>query len=390
MIDRIHGAAAGLEAVNMSEILSKFANDMVCRAVAGRSFRVEGRDRIFRDLIAQAFDILGGINLESFYPGLANAAGGVLLWPALRKAEKLRDRWSELLDKLIEQHSSGEGAGEDEQETDFIHVLLAVEEEYGLTRDNIRGILSVSISFILLPFSSMFACTCIGRQDMFIYTSALFARLGQQNMFAAGTDTTFLLLEFAMAELMLHQDVMAKLQAEVRKSPPNKGQTTVVIGEDDALVGTTTYLKAVIKETLRLHPPVPLLVPHLSQEDCDVDGYTIPSGMPLLVNAWAIGRDPRLWDAAEEFVPERFVRGGGGVDFRGMDFEFLPFGSGRRMCPGVNFALASTEILLANLVFHFDWELPRGVDTVDMAEVFKLTVSRKQELLLNPRAARGT
>lgn len=224
---------------------------------------------------------------------------------------------------------------------------------------------------------------------MFIYTSALFARLGQQNMFAAGTDTTFLLLEFAMAELMLHQDVMAKLQAEVRKSPPNKGQTTVVIGEDDALVGTTTYLKAVIKETLRLHPPVPLLVPHLSQEDCDVDGYTIPSGMPLLVNAWAIGRDPRLWDAAEEFVPERFVRGGG-VDFRGMDFEFLPFGSGRRMCPGVNFALASTEILLANLVFHFDWELPRGVDTVDMAEVFKLTVSRKQELLLSPRAARGT
>jgi cytochrome P450 len=392
VIDRIHGAAAGLEAVNMSEILSKFANDMVCRAVAGRSFRVEGRDRIFRDLIAQAFDILGGINLESFYPGLANAAGGVLLWPALRKAERLRDRWSELLDKLIEQHSSGEGAGEDEQETDFIHVLLAVEEEYGLTRDNIRGILSVSISFILLRFSSMFACTCIGRQDMFIYTSALFARLGQQNMFAAGTDTTFLLLEFAMAELMLHQDVMAKLQAEVRKSPPNKGQTTVVIGEDDALVGTTTYLKAVIKETLRLHPPVPLLVPHLSQEDCDVDGYTIPSGMPLLVNAWAIGRDPRLWDAAEEFVPERFVRGGGGggVDFRGMDFEFLPFGSGRRMCPGVNFALASTEILLANLVFHFDWELPRGVDTVDMAEVFKLTVSRKQELLLTPRAARGT
>jgi hypothetical protein len=162
VIDRIHGAAAGLEAVNMSEILSKFANDMVCRAVAGRSFRVEGRDRIFRDLIAQAFDILGGINLESFYPGLANAAGGVLLWPALRKAEKLRDRWSELLDKLIEQHSSGEGAGEDEQETDFIHVLLAVEEEYGLTRDNIRGILSVSISFILLPFSSMFGCTCLG------------------------------------------------------------------------------------------------------------------------------------------------------------------------------------------------------------------------------------
>jgi cytochrome P450 len=201
-------------------------------------------------------------------------------------------------------------------------------------------------------------------------------------MFAAGTDTTYLVLEFTIAELMLHQDAMAKLQAEVRKSTP-KGQK--LVNEDD-LVGMT-YLKAVIKETLRLHPPVPLLLPHLSQEDCDADGYAVPAGTSVLVNAWAISRDPAVWDAAEEFMPERFISMGdlGGVDFRGMDFQFLPFGSGRRICPGISFALSSIEIMLANLMLHFDWELPSGVDTVDMTEVFGLTVSRKEKLFLNPR-----
>ncbi|PAN37707.1 hypothetical protein PAHAL_7G116000 [Panicum hallii] len=351
VINKIRDAAAAAAGatVDMSEVLSKFTNDMVCRAVAGRTFRVEGRDRVFRELIDETFAVLGGFNLENLYPGLAKAAGGVLMWPARRRAERLRDRWDELLDKLIDQHmgevAGHEDAGGDgEQESDFISVLLSVQEEYGLTRDNIKGILG--------------------------------------NMFAAGTDTTYLVLEFTIAELMLHQDAMAKLQAEVRKSTP-KGQK--LVNEDD-LVGMT-YLKAVIKETLRLHPPVPLLLPHLSQEDCDADGYAVPAGTSVLVNAWAISRDPAVWDAAEEFMPERFISMGdlGGVDFRGMDFQFLPFGSGRRICPGISFALSSIEIMLANLMLHFDWELPSGVDTVDMTEVFGLTVSRKEKLFLNPR-----
>lgn len=88
-----------------------------------------------------------------------------------------------------------------------------------------------------------------------------------------------------------------------------------------------------------------------------------------------------MWDAAEEFMPERFIRNGEvkGVDFRGKDFQLLPFGSGRRMCPGMNFALASIEIMLANIVYHFDRELPKGVDKIDMTEVSGLTVSRKEK-----------
>jgi cytochrome P450 len=215
---------------------------------------------------------------------------------------------------------------------------------------------------------------------IFIYVN------NEQDMFAAGTDTAYLVLEFTMAELMLHQDVMARLKAEVRSSSmPNKDHQQVMTEEN--LTGMP-YLKAVIKETLRLHPPSPLLLPHQSLEQCTIDGYVVPAGTTVFVNVWAIGRDPRSWgDAAEEFMPERFINKGDteGVDFRGIDFQFLPFGSGRRMCPGVNFALANVEIMLANLVCHFDWEMTEGANEIDMTEVFGLTVHRKEKLILTPR-----
>ncbi|TVU13870.1 hypothetical protein EJB05_37301, partial [Eragrostis curvula] len=347
VIDGIRGAAAAGAAVDMSELLNKFANDMVCRAVAGRSsFRVEGRDRMLRDLIGEGMALLGGFNLENFYPRLAEVAGGALVWPARRKAQRLRRRWDELLDKLIDEHAreAAPGGGGDQRDSDFTHVLLSVKEEYGLTRENIKAILA--------------------------------------DMFVAGTDAAYLVLEFAMAELVRHKDVMSRLQDEVRSS--THGQN--FISEVD-LTGMT-YLKAVIKETLRLHPHSPLLLPHFSIEDCEIDGYTVAAGTTVLVNAWAIGRDPKTWDDAEEFVPERFIVEGDieGIDFRGKDFQFLPFGSGRRMCPGINFALAAIEILLANLVHRFDWKLPKGVDSIDMTEVYRfIAVYRKEKLLLAPR-----
>ncbi|CAN6234726.1 unnamed protein product [Urochloa humidicola] len=350
VIKNIHGAATTRMAVDMSELLSNFTGDMVCRAVSGRSFRVEGRDRVLKELIDEGMALLAGFNLENFYPGLAKAVGGVLVRPARQKAERVRDGWDRIFDKLIDEHASEKVRApvhlEDEDgECDFIHVLLSVQEEYGFTRDDgIKGILV--------------------------------------NMFAAGTDTAYLVLEFAMAELMLHPEAMAKIQHEVRNSIL-KDQNTI---NEDNLIGMT-YLKAVIKETLRLHPPSPLLLPHFSSEDCDdVESFEFPAGTTVLVNVWAIGRDPKVWDAAEEFMPERFIENGEikGPDCRGKDFQLLPFGSGRRMCPGMNFALASIEIMLANIVYHFDWELPKCVDKIDMTEVSGLTVSRKEKLLLVP------
>uniref|UniRef100_A0A0D9XJ07 Cytochrome P450 n=1 Tax=Leersia perrieri TaxID=77586 RepID=A0A0D9XJ07_9ORYZ len=353
LVNIISRAAETCTVVDMSKLLNKCTNDIMCCAVAGQSISVNGRDMVFRKLIDQTFKILGGFNLDSFYPGMTNFAGGLLVLSARRKAKSVRDGWSEVLDKVIDEHAaeladakknrdSGDDCGEN-PEVDFIHVLLSLQEECALTRENIKAI--------------------------------LFEMLG------AGTNSPYLTLEFIMAELMLHQDVMAKLQAEVRKTIP-KGQK--VIHEDD--LTSMIYLKAVIKETLRLHPPVPLLVPRMSHEDCEVDVYTIPAGTTLLVNVWAICRDPMYWVAPEKFMPERFIYNGeiGGVDFRGRDFQFLPFGSGRRMCPAMNYSLASIEIILANLINHFDWELPRGVDAIDMTERFQVFTCRREKLLLLP------
>jgi cytochrome P450 len=205
-----------------------------------------------------------------------------------------------------------------------------------------------------------------------------------KDMFEAGTDTTYIALDYAMAELMRKPQAMDKLQAEVRRCTA-KGKE-VVTQED---LSNMNYLKAVMKETLRLHPPGPLLVPHFSMADCDVEGYTIPSGTRAIVNVWALGRDTSCWESAEEFMPERFMEEAmdAASDFHGNDFRFLPFGSGRRMCPGINSATVTFEMILANLVYHFNWELPEGLSGIDMTEVFGLDVHRKENLLLIPCVA---
>ncbi len=214
----------------------------------------------------------------------------------------------------------------------------------------------------------------------------IFVEINLQDMFQAGTETTSVVLVFAMAELMQKPHLMAKLQAELRTTIPKQGHE--LITERD--LTDMTYLKAVIKETLRLHPPTPLLLPHLAMADCNLDGYTVRSGTRVIVNAWAIGRNSESWEAAEEFLPERFVDDGSAanVDFIGTDFQFLPFGAGRRICPGINFASASMEIILANLLYHFDWDVSAEAaidkDGIDMAEAFGLSVQLKEKLLLVP------
>ena len=204
-----------------------------------------------------------------------------------------------------------------------------------------------------------------------------------QDMFEAGTDTSYMTLEFAMAELIRKPHLMKKLQEEVRRNVTN-GQE--MVAEDD--LPNMTYLKAVIKETLRLHPPVPLMIPHFSLDACTVDGYTIPANTRVVINAWALGRHSGYWENENEFQPERFMNGAG-VDLKPNEFHYLPFGFGRRMCPGVHSASATVETMLANLMYRFDWKLPPGLkeENIDMTEVFGITVSRKEKLILVPVTA---
>ncbi|KAL0911276.1 hypothetical protein M5K25_019407 [Dendrobium thyrsiflorum] len=179
-----------------------------------------------------------------------------------------------------------------------------------------------------------------------------------------------------MSELIKHPKIMQKVQSEVRNA--FKEKENMEKGEINKL----PYLNNVIKETLRLHPVGPLLIPRLCRETIELEGYTIPAGSRIIINAWAIMREPTYWVDSETFRPERFEEVE--FDFKGSKFEYIPFGGGRRICPGITFAITGIEYWLSQLLFHFDWELPEGKrpEELDMKEIFGLTVSRKNDLLL--------
>lgn len=199
-------------------------------------------------------------------------------------------------------------------------------------------------------------------------------------MFVAGTDTSSATLEWTMTELARHPMVMKKAQDEVRNVASSLGKV------EESHLQHLHYLKAVIKETMRLHPPVPLLVPRESMEKCNLDGYEIPAKTRVLINTYAIGRDPTSWENPLQYNPERFMDKN--IEVKDQDFRFLPFGGGRRGCPGYSFGLATVEIALARLLYHFDWALPQGVgaDDMDLGEIFGLATRKKTAIVLVPTA----
>jgi cytochrome P450 len=192
-----------------------------------------------------------------------------------------------------------------------------------------------------------------------------------QDLIAGGTESSAVTVEWALSELLKKPEVFAKATEELDRVV---GRGRWVTEKD---VPSLTYVDAIVKETMRLHPVAPMLVPRLSREDTSVDGYDIPAGTRVLVSVWTIGRDPKLWDAPEEFMPERFI--GNKIDVKGQDFELLPFGSGRRMCPGYSLGLKVIQLSLANLLHGFAWRLPDGVtrEQLSMEEIFGLSTPRK-------------
>lgn len=186
-------------------------------------------------------------------------------------------------------------------------------------------------------------------------------------MLLAGTDTTSVTLEWAMANLLNHPEVLKRLKTEIN-DVSIEGR---LLEESDA--GKCTYLNNVVSETLRLYPAGPLLVPHASSADCKVAGYDIPRGTWLFINAWAIQRDPKEWDEPDAFKPERFES----ETHRG---KFLPFGIGRRACPGMGLAQLVLSSALGSLIQCFDWERDDDV-AVDMSEGRGLTMPKAVPLV---------
>ena len=200
-----------------------------------------------------------------------------------------------------------------------------------------------------------------------------------QQSLAAGSEPLALSLEWTMIELLRHPRVLKKLQEEVRSIP---AQNNLLTSED---VSKMTYLKASMTESFRLHPPTPLLIPRESMDYCNIEGYDIPKGSRVFVNTYAMGRDPEVWDNPLEYRPERFVDNP--FNYNSNSCEFVPFGGGRRICPGMQLSLLTMELALANLLWRFDWELPKGMkpEDVDMTEMPSLSLKRKEELELVPK-----
>ncbi|XP_038681308.1 cytochrome P450 76T24-like [Tripterygium wilfordii] len=198
------------------------------------------------------------------------------------------------------------------------------------------------------------------------------------DLFVAGTDTTSSTLEWAMAELLCNPEKLTKAQTELRK----------VIGKDEIVeeskITELPYLRAVVKETLRLHPPGPFLVPRKANSDVEICGFRVPESAQILVNVWAMGRDPNVWENPNSFVPERFLEVN--IDIKGRDFELLPFGGGRRICPGMPLAVRMLHLTLASLLHSFDWKLADGLkpEKLDMSEKFGIALQKALPLLAVP------
>lgn len=191
------------------------------------------------------------------------------------------------------------------------------------------------------------------------------------DVLAAGTNTSTLTSDWAMAEVLRNPDVGKNARLELDKVVGLKR----VVEESD--IPQLKYIQAIIKETLRLHPTVPLLIPHQNISATKAFGYDIPAKTRLFVNIWAIGRDPSIWEKPLDFIPERFLEGGPHemVEAQGKNFELLPFGAGRRQCPGMVFGLVSVHLQVASLLHAFDWSLPSGMtpDMLDMTDGLGLT-----------------
>ncbi|KAI3433146.1 uncharacterized protein J3R85_007365, partial [Psidium guajava] len=198
------------------------------------------------------------------------------------------------------------------------------------------------------------------------------------DIFLAGVDTSAVLMDWTMAELARNPRAMGKAREEIRSSVGNKKRVV----EDD--LHGLKYLKLVLKEAMRLHPPGVLLIPRETMGHFKLFGYDVDPKTRVHVNVWGMGRDPGLWEDPEEFVPERFE--GSPIDYKGNHFELLPFGAGRRVCPGISTAVAVIELALANVLHSFDWELPKGMaeGDVSMEEGAGLVGFKKVPLTLLP------
>ncbi|KAG6487551.1 flavonoid 3',5'-hydroxylase 1-like [Zingiber officinale] len=335
-------AAEGRPVVLPEILVCALANIVGRIVVSKRVFEEQGEEsNQYKEMIVELLTGGGMFNIGDCVPALA--------WMDLqgiqRKLRRVHARFDSLVTRLLEEHEASKE--ERKERPDFIDAVMANRrgdnDGETISDANVKGIIF--------------------------------------DLFTAGTDTSAIIVEWALAEMLKNPVILRRLQLEIDS----------VVGRDrlvcESDLSKLPYLHAVCKEALRLHPSTPLGLPHFSFDACEVEGYYIPPNTRLLVNIWAIGRDPRAWDHPHEFEPERFLAGGraSGIDPQGNDFELIPFGAGRRICAGKMAGMVFVHYMMGLLVHAFDWRLPKG-EELDMGEKFGLALPKVVPLKALPTA----
>ncbi|CAN0891661.1 Cytochrome P450 76C2 [Linum grandiflorum] len=286
-------------------------------------------------------ELHGALNISDLYPALS-----FLDLQGLRKktnecVRNLREMWDPIISRRVEARGMNNANDSPTRSTrDFLDVLI-------------------DVSNIDISDKKKSICVCM------------------QELLAAVSDTTSATMEWAMAELLKNPKTIATARRELESK---------FVKESD--LADLPYICSCVKETLRLHPPAPLLLPRRAAKDCQVMNYTIPKGSQVFVNVWAIARDPHYWEDPSQFNPERFLKGSinDEVDYKGNHFEYLPFGSGRRICSGMSMAMRKVQLVVATLVHEFDWSLPMGMvaEDLDMDEGYGVTLIKANPLVAIP------
>lgn len=324
--------------VEMKSAFFEMTLNVMMKMIGGKRYYGENigeveEARMFREMVSETFQLAGATNMVDFLP--------ILGWLGLKGTErrliKLQKRRECFIQNLIEEHRRKGSNCEGRQKT-MIEVLLSLQEtepEY-YTDEIIRGLML--------------------------------------SMLTGGTDTSAGTMEWALSLLLNNPKVLKKAHQEI---DDRLGHDRLI---EELDLAQLPYLRSIIKETLRMYPAGPLLVPHESSKECSVGGFRIPQGTMLLVNLWAIQSDHKIWGDPTEFRPERFE----GVEGDRDGFKFVPFGSGRRGCPGEALAIRIVGLALGSLIQCFDWE---RVDEqmVDMTEGGGLTLPKAQPVLAKCR-----
>ncbi|CAH2044395.1 unnamed protein product [Thlaspi arvense] len=344
-VDFIKQSSSLEKPVNFNLKLMKLSASVICRVGFGISLEGSKLENSYDEVIQGIMEVVGSFAAADYFPVIGKIIDR--LTGLHGKCEKVFKAMDTFFDQAIKRHLEDESVKDD-----IIHLLLKMERgeiglgDFQITRNHTKGILL--------------------------------------NILAAGIDTSAQTTTWVMTHLIKNPRVMRKVQAEVREVIKNKDEIT----EED--IERLEYLTMVIKETHRINPLVPLLIPREASKDIKIAGYDIPEKTWIHVNIWAVHRNPNVWKDPDAFIPERFM--GNEIDYKGLNFELLPFGSGRRMCPGLGMGMALVHLTLINLLYRFDWKLPEGmkVEDVDLEESYGLVCPKKVPLELIPIITKWT